>query len=98
MSTARRDDHGATGGLVRRRQIRRDGRFVNVGHDVVATVGDSHDFVTGLAFRTGRTVRPEQNFLWLGGEDGDGEQQRSKSSEQKGCSVHVFGLVYLRRL
>src|ERR1022692_3385027 len=90
MAAAWRDDHGATGGLVQRRQIRSDGRFVNVRHNMIAAVRDTDFLVARFAFRTGRTVRPEQNFLWFGGEYGNGEQHRGTHFQQKRCGVHVF--------
>jgi hypothetical protein len=63
MPSARRDDDGAAGGLIRRRQVRRDAGFVDVGEDTFAALGDADFHFAGLAFRTGRAIRPEQDFF-----------------------------------
>ena len=76
MSAARRDDHRTTRGFVRCGQIGREARFVDVGEDAFAALGDADDGVAGLAFRAGCALGPEEDFfLRFGGVRG-GEQEQ----------------------
>ena len=75
MAAAGGDDHGRSGSLPARRQEDRDGRLVDVTDAVEVGAAGARDryFRARLACGAGRSVRPEEDFGFGGGERGRGK-------------------------
>ena len=61
MTAARRDHYSSAGCGFLRRQIHGDRRLVHTGNNVLAIRSEPNFFRRGLAFGTGRAIRPQQH-------------------------------------
>src|SRR5258708_219761 len=82
MPASRYHNDGGSGGAVVRGKGGSDGRMVNVGYDMIAFFASSDGLLRVLAFRTRRTVRPQEDSLRFGGGKRTAQDHRDKDSVQ----------------
>jgi len=88
MPSSRNDNHASASGVVLWRHVRREGWIVDTRDNVFTSRRYPHGFRGGLAFRTGRAIRPERNLFWRVGCKGHCREQQKKPIVEHGNGGH----------